>query len=216
MNDEASIVLKSGLAVGYGESLGVVEEEIRLGEGTHYLVARNGRGKTTLLRTLGSAMKPLQGSFTTRGRVKFIPEDVFFNDHLPAKAIFRALVPASRLSACLEMAEQIELDCRKAYRALSTGNQRKVSMLVVEFSQEGEGGEVLLLDEPFTGLDSYVREVFLNYWQKNCRGVCRLVSCHPDFDSMDLSSVMVISGGKIYSKMSEERQTWRDLREQLV
>lgn len=216
MEKESQISLEPGLKIGYREVLGRVTEEISLGAGNHYLLARNGRGKTTLLRTLASSLKPLAGGFRSKGGMKFIPEDIYFNGHLTSKAIFKALIPRSRYKAALEMAAQIELEVKKVYRALSTGNQRKVSLLVAEFSSERKEGEVLLLDEPFTGLDSYVREVFLKYWEENQDGICRLVSCHPDFDSMNLSSVVIISDGNIYQKLSAGEQTWKDLRTELA
>ncbi|NIP93140.1 MAG: ABC transporter ATP-binding protein, partial [Akkermansiaceae bacterium] len=41
--------LTKGLGIGYGSLLAEVTEDISLEVGTHYLLARNGRGKTTLL-----------------------------------------------------------------------------------------------------------------------------------------------------------------------
>jgi hypothetical protein len=38
----------SGLEIGYTTTLARFEGEVRLTAGTHYLLARNGRGKTTL------------------------------------------------------------------------------------------------------------------------------------------------------------------------
>ena len=53
--------LSDGLSIGYQSRLAAAEGDIELGSGTHYLLARNGRGKTTLLRTLAGVIKPLCG-----------------------------------------------------------------------------------------------------------------------------------------------------------
>jgi ABC-type transport system involved in cytochrome bd biosynthesis fused ATPase/permease subunit len=63
-----SIHLDSGLEIGYGSPLarfGRVRQP--LSGGTHFLLARNGRGKTTLLRTLARSLKPVSGNFRTEG-----------------------------------------------------------------------------------------------------------------------------------------------------
>jgi len=202
MNISSQIRMSEGLGIGYKEVLGEVEEEILLDEGNHYLLARNGRGKTTLLRTLAGVLKPRKGVYNLEGCVKFVPEDIYFNNHLTPSAIIKALVPKKRQKECFDMAGRIELDVKKTYGTLSTGNQRKVSLLIVEYSSENQG-RILLLD-------------FLEYWDSNQAGICRLISCHPDFDSMDLSSVIMISDGVIRSQLSDDLQTWKELRTQLA
>lgn len=212
MDRECSIVIPPKLAIGYKSTLAEVERNIELGDGTHYLLARNGRGKTTLLKTLAGSLPPVAGRVSTQGLVQFVPEDIEYNDHLSAEVILKALVSKERIGECLEFADRVELDTKKCYRDLSTGNKRKISWLMAEFSCEPKGGNVLLLDEPFTGLDSYVREAFMEYWAKNENGVCRLVSCHPDFDSMSINSAVLISDGVITASNSARGACWGDLK----
>lgn len=215
MSMDVGIEINDQLAIGYKDVIARVDQKILITKGNYYLLARNGRGKTTLLRSLAGILPLKGGSFDVHGVRKFIPEDIFFNDHLPAKAIFKAMVPKERLSECLEMAEKIELDIKKTHRQLSTGNKRKVSLLVAEYSCSEDGKWVLLLDEPFTGLDSFTREAFLDYWDKTKDQVCRLVSCHPDFDSMDISNAILISEGKIQAVNSDSGQVWASLKTKL-
>jgi len=87
-----TIGLPSGLSIGYHERLAEVVEadgNIELGTGTHYLLARNGRGKTTLLRTLAGVLKPLGGDYSCQGRCQLLSEDLVFDRELPAKLIFK-------------------------------------------------------------------------------------------------------------------------------
>ncbi len=211
--------LDSGLSIGYGKSLARISgngDGILLEEGTHYLLARNGRGKTTLLKTLAGVIKPLDGGYQCVGRCQYLSEDLTFDRELPAKAIFKALLKKSKYAEAINLAKTVELDVVKPYGKLSTGNKRKVSLLVAEFSICDEGLDVLLLDEPFTGLDAFSREAFQQRWD-NCQdGVLRLVSCHPDFDSMKVKSSVLIADGVIKQAGGETGdQSWGVIKSQL-
>ena len=213
--------LASGLSIGYGESLARIEGEaggILLDEGTHYLLARNGRGKTTLLKTLAGVLKPLDGSYQCEGRCQYLSEDLTFDRELPAKAILKALLKKTKCAEAIKLAKTIELDLEKPYGQLSTGNKRKVALLVAEFSVRDQGLDVLLLDEPFTGLDAFSREAFQQRWNQCQDGVLRLVSCHPDFDSMELKSSVLITDGVIKHIEGDSGaggQSWSELKPQL-
>lgn len=211
--------LPSGLSIGYGERLAAVAEQdgdIELGSGTHYLLARNGRGKTTLLRTLAGVLKPVDGGYSCEGRCQLLSEDLTFDHELPARLIFKALLKKSDCKKALELAATLELDVMKPYGKLSTGNKRKVALLVAEFSVEEGRSDILLLDEPFTGLDAFAREVFQNLWSERQDGVLRLVSCHPDFDSMEMESSVLISDGKImHLSGGDVPKQWGELKNQL-
>ncbi|MEO1857509.1 MAG: ATP-binding cassette domain-containing protein [Rubritalea sp.] len=217
MDEACRITIPSGYGIGYGKgTIASAKYEIKLGQGTHYLLARNGRGKTTLLRSIAGSLSALVGRAYVRGNVQFVPEDIEYNDHLSAKVILKALLPSESLQDCLAFAERIELDVNKNYRDLSTGNKRKISWLMAEFSCSKDGGDVLLLDEPFTGVDSYVRNAFMEYWSECQSGVCRLVSCHPDFDSMGIHSAVLISDGEITHTGSNQGKSWGELKGALI
>lgn len=210
------IALSEGLSIGYKESLAQVGEAIELGRGTHYLLARNGRGKTTLLRTLAGVLKPLAGKFSKQGRCQLLGEDLCFDRELSAKVILRSLLPKKACQRALALAEQLELDVAKAYGKLSTGNKRKVALLVAEFSVQDDRADVLLLDEPFTGLDAFAREIFQERWSSRQDGVLRLVSAHPDFDSMVMESSVLITEGRIAHLTGDSTpKQWGQLKQQL-
>jgi len=214
-----TIGLPSGLSIGYHERLAEVVEadgNIELGTGTHYLLARNGRGKTTLLRTLAGVLKPLGGDYSCQGRCQLLSEDLVFDRELPAKLIFKAMLKKARCKEAMELARKLELDVNKPYGKLSTGNKRKVALLVAEFSVQQGSSDILLLDEPFTGLDAFSREIFQDLWRNRRDGVLRLVSCHPDFDSMEMESSVLITDGKILHLSGEDiPKQWGELKVQL-
>jgi ABC-type multidrug transport system ATPase subunit len=206
-----SITLKPGFEIGYGTMLAQLEQEITLGGGTHFLVARNGRGKTTLLRTLARTLKPVAGEPRTTGFIQYLPEDLRFDPELPAKAIFRSLLPAASLRPALALAVRIELDVKKPYGRLSTGNRRKTSLILAEYSVRPADGNILLLDEPFSGLDAFARQAFEDLWRQSTANVLRLVSCHPDYDAMAMPSTVLIESSRI-RHLTGQDLNWKSLK----
>jgi ABC-type multidrug transport system ATPase subunit len=191
-----------------------LEDEVTLTHGTHFLVARNGRGKTTLLRTLAGTQRQVAGNFQIDGFTQYLPESMRFDPELPAKRIFQMLLPKDKWTTALELAERIELDVKKPYGRLSTGNHRKTSLIIAEYSVRPAGGNILLLDEPFSGLDVFARETFEEMWRDSGPDVLRLVSCHPDYDSMAMPSTLLIESGKLRYLRGED-QDWSDLKKLL-
>ncbi len=206
-----SLRLKSGLAIGYSAPLATVETTVCLEGGTHFLLARNGRGKSTLLKTIAGSLKKISGDFSTEGFMQYLPEDMRFDAVLTTKAIFTTLLPKSVHPSVFALAERIELDVNKLYGQLSTGNRRKTALIIAEYSVKKDHGNILLLDEPFSGLDAFARETFEKMWEESSENVLRLVSCHPDYDSMAMPSVVLIEGNNV-SHHSAADQSWSKLK----
>jgi ABC-type multidrug transport system ATPase subunit len=154
------------------------------------------------------------GTFEAMGKTQYLAEDLRFDPEITVSGIFRAMLPYARLQEAADLATSLELDIRKPYGKLSTGNRRKTHLIVAEYSIDPQGGNILLLDEPFSGLDAYAREIFENIWRSSTDGVLRLVSCHPDYDSMGMPSAVVIQGAGIRHTTGSE-QTWSELKQQL-
>ncbi len=206
-----SIHLDCGLEIGYGSPLARFGQAVELTGGTHFLLARNGRGKTTLLRTLAGTQKPVSGKFRTQGFLQYLPEDLRFDPEITPSMVFRMLLPKARLQEALNLASRIELDVKKPYGRLSTGNRRKTSLIMAEFSVKPDTGNILLLDEPFSGLDAFARQVFEEIWKDSATNVLRLVSCHPDYDSMEMPSALMLEGNTA-RHFNGADQTWSGLK----
>lgn len=212
---DAAIHLPTGLAIGYGSVLAATDAPIELKEGTHYLLARNGRGKTTLLRTLAGLIRPVSGMPVVTGHCQFISDELSFDRELSAKLLLSSLLPRGRRKEAFAMAEDLELDLKKAFGKLSTGNRKKVGLLLAEFSVIPDSANVVLFDEPFTGLDAPAREAFQRRWRSHEDNIVRLVSCHPDFDGMEMTSAILIADGEI-SHGGEGVRSWADFKTQLT
>lgn len=209
-----SIHLDSGLEIGYGSPIARFGQSITLAGGTHFLLARNGRGKTTLLRTLARSLKPIAGNFRLSGFTQYLPEDLRFDPEITPTMIFRMLLPKAKLQDALNLAASIELDVKKPYGRLSTGNRRKTNLITAEFSVKPDSGNILLLDEPFSGLDAFARQAFEEIWKNSTAKVLRLVSCHPDYDAMEMPSAVIIEE-KSARHAAVDGQTWSQLKGQL-
>lgn len=212
---DAAIHLPTSLAIGYGSVLAATDAAIELKEGTHYLLARNGRGKTTLLRTIAGLIRPVSGKPAVTGHCQFISDELSFDRELSARLLLSSLLPRDRRKEAFAMAEELELDLKKAFGKLSTGNRKKVGLLLAEFSVIPDSANVVLFDEPFTGLDAPAREVFQRRWRNNEDNIVRLVSCHPDFDGMEMTSALLIADGEI-SHGGAGVRSWADFKTQLT
>ena len=206
--------IKPGLAIGYRSVLAASAEEISLQAGTHYLLARNGRGKTTLLKTLVGLLKPIAGESELHGACQFVSDGLGFDPEMKARLIFSSLIPRERRDEAFDMASRLELDVGKRFSQLSFGNRKKVGLVMAEFNIDPAKKSVVLFDEPFTGLDAPARELFQEHWASTTDGVLRLLSCHPDFDDMEMPSAVLISNEKIFHG-GDGTRTWRDFRTML-
>ena len=129
----------------------------------------NGAGKSTLLRVLLGVLRPRRGSVRVFGkdpllahkevlqRIGYVPDvpDVppFFTP-TQLYAFLRPHYPKWDDARCSELAEKLRVPMRTKFKALSRGQGMK-AMLVAALAPDPE---LLLLDEPFAGLDPLVRE----------------------------------------------------------
>ncbi len=132
----------------------------------------NGAGKTTTIRLLLDLLRPTagsarvldrdahSGSLDVRRRIGYLPGELPFAGRetvatfLTHLGHLRGGVPAGRIKA---LAERFALDTSRPLRQLSKGNKQKVA-LVQAFMHEPE---LLILDEPSSGLDPLLQKEFL-------------------------------------------------------
>ncbi|GFG75052.1 ABC transporter ATP-binding protein [Mycobacterium botniense] len=162
---------------------------VREGE-VHGFLGPNGAGKTTTIRILLGAVRADSGTARLLGgdpwtdavglhrRIAYVPGDVTLWPSLTGGEIIDLL---ARMRGGIdrkrraELIERFDLDPRKKARTYSKGNRQKVS-LVSAFSSRAE---LLLLDEPSTGLDPLMEHVFQQcVGEARDRGVTVLLSSH--------------------------------------
>ena len=153
-----------GLAAGYGRLPAIEDVTFKVESGQRVaLLGPNGGGKTTLLRVLLGELRPMRGIVEINGRAATVPQTERSRLDFPVSALEVALMGAlPRLpwwkrpgGVDRELAREALERVGVAGRAEDTfgdlsGGQRQRVLIARGLVQDAE---LLLLDEPFSGLD---------------------------------------------------------------
>jgi ABC-2 type transport system ATP-binding protein len=128
----------------------------------------NGAGKTTTIRLLLDVIRPTAGTVqvlggspadpATRAKVGYLPADLHLDPEATAGDLidFASAVRRSDAPDRDELLARFDLDPSRPIRELSTGNRRKVG-IVLAFAHRPE---LVVLDEPSSGLDPLLQHEF--------------------------------------------------------
>jgi ABC-type Mn2+/Zn2+ transport system ATPase subunit len=159
-----ALIEAEGLAVGYGAGPAISEVGFSLHGGERMaLLGPNGGGKTTLLRALLGELRPMRGTLRVGARCATVPQTERTRLDYPVSALDVAAMGAlSRLPWWRRPGRR---EREQAHGALArvgldglagetfgelSGGQRQRALIARALVQDAR---VLLLDEPFTGLD---------------------------------------------------------------
>ncbi|HEY3177107.1 MAG TPA: ABC transporter ATP-binding protein [Candidatus Polarisedimenticolia bacterium] len=136
------------------------------------LLGQNGAGKTTTIRALLNLIQPTSGrlsvlgldsvgaSVEIRGRVGYLPEEPAYYSWMTVDEIvgFNAsFFPTWDRALADSLLARLELPRDRRLRSLSRGMQAKVGLVMALAPRP----ELLILDDPTSGLDPVVRREFL-------------------------------------------------------
>jgi ABC-2 type transport system ATP-binding protein len=166
------VIETAGLTKDYGSGRGLfgLDLEIRQGEVFGFL-GPNGAGKSTTLRLVLDLIRPTSGSarlfgldarrdsVAIRRRVGFLPGDLALYPKLTGRAMLDYLARLrngvdSRVRDSL--VERFDADLERPIHQLSTGNRQKLGLIQAFMHKP----ELLILDEPISGLDPLVQRSF--------------------------------------------------------
>jgi ABC-type Mn2+/Zn2+ transport system ATPase subunit len=165
----AALIEAGGLAVGYGGTPAVSDVSFRLEAGERLaLLGPNGGGKTTILRALLGELRPLAGSLAVRASCGYVPQTERSRLDYPVSALevarmgalarlpwWRRPGRAERESARAALARvDLEPLAGETFGELSGGQRQRV-LIARALVQDAR---VLLMDEPFSGLDRTAAE----------------------------------------------------------
>jgi ABC-2 type transport system ATP-binding protein len=179
-------------------------------------VGRNGSGKTTTMRITLGVLQPDAGSVVwrdrpvdavTRRRFGYMPEE---RGLYPKMRVHEQLVYLARLrgtpkgvarSRATELLELLEVvgDPRARIETLSLGNQQRVQLAAALVHQP----DVLVLDEPFSGLDPVGVDVLTGVLRREARerGVPVVFSSHQlELVERVCDEVVLIDHGKVVAR----------------
>lgn len=151
-------------------ALSNLDLQVRRGEIFGYL-GPNGAGKTTTIRMLLDLIRPTRGrasilgldarrdSLEIRRRVGFLPGELnlWRNERAIDIVRYQGRVFGSLDMAYVnQLAERFQFDLNKKMRDYSTGNKRKLGLILALMQRQ----EVVILDEPTSGLDPLMQQNF--------------------------------------------------------
>ena len=196
----------------YGKVKGIEHVDLQIREGEIFgFIGPNGAGKSTTIRILLNLIFPTSGSATIMGfdvvretkkikrHVGYIPSDangyssVDVNEFLCyCNRFYRRDNDTHRI---IELSELFELDLSRKITELSMGNRKKVSIVQSLLHNP----EILILDEPTTGLDPLIQARFFELLRlENEKGMTIFFSSHILNEVQILCKrVAIIKEGKI-------------------
>ncbi|GGO73748.1 ABC transporter ATP-binding protein [Nonomuraea cavernae] len=175
-------------------------------------VGANGAGKTTTMRIVMGVLRADSGSVSWQGRpltyadrrgFGYMPEERgLYQKMRVAEQIeyfgrLRGMSPAAAGKATGDLIERLGLGERKgdAVESLSLGNQQRVQLAVALVHDP----EVLVLDEPFSGLDPLAVDTLATALQERCRGGVPVIFSSHQLDLVErlCDSVGIVSAGRM-------------------
>lgn len=189
----------------FGKFKAVNKADIVVESGTiHGLLGSNGAGKTTLMKVLAGIYKadngtvlyddaPIFENVSTKRDVLFINDIPFY---FPGASInkmaeyYRSMYPNFSNSRFKTLCEHFKLNPKKPLRQMSKGMKRQASFILAFSSKP----KVMLLDEPFDGLDPIVRRQIKNIMMQDIanHGLTVLASSHNLREMEDLCDAVSI------------------------
>lgn len=131
---------------------------------TSVIMSDSGRGKTTLLYLIARLINPLSGNITypvNNPSFSMVFQDLRLIDNLSVYANIKFAcndLNGTDIDSCLSSLGLSGMGCKKI-RHLSGGEKQRVAIaraLLADY-------DILLLDEPFTGLDDNIKKDVIDY-----------------------------------------------------
>jgi ABC-2 type transport system ATP-binding protein len=193
--------------------IGVNQVTLELRPGITGLVGANGAGKTTLMRLATGQLRPDLGRVSVRGqsawqaeakrRVGYSPDSDHFYEEMSGRQFVESLARLSgfpRHEAQRRAGEALEFvgmagQAERRLRGYSKGMRQRIKVAQALVHDP----EVLILDEPMSGIDPIGRQDFLILFRELARrGKCLLVSSHELEELEKLTDhVAVMAKGRI-------------------
>jgi ABC-2 type transport system ATP-binding protein len=171
MTDQIAIHTE-GLTKHYGDFPALVDLDLDVQVGEIFgFLGPNGAGKTTMIRTILDEIRPTSGqasilgmdthesSVEIRNHIGYVPGDLAMYPNLTGKdtlTYFANLRGGVDWDFVDSLAERLDADLSKKVGDLSSGNRQKVGLIQAFMNKP----DVLIMDEPSSGLDPLVQREF--------------------------------------------------------
>jgi heme exporter protein A len=211
----------------FGQRHVLSDVSMHIPEGNCYtLFGANGSGKTTLSFLVSSLLKPTRGTITYerksihtpnslyRGSVGFLTHSSFLYEHLSGYEnlqFFGGLYGVRNLKERIkELSSQFEIETRMhdPVRDLSRGLKQRLSILRAIIHDP----KILILDEPFTGLDELSAAKLHTLLEQRKEGKHILITTHNLHRGYrSATTVGILANGKIRFQAARDTIPFHDL-----
>lgn len=200
----------------YGEGRGIYDVDLSIENGEVFgFVGTNGAGKTTTIRHLMGFLKPQKGSATINGKdcwknsaeikkyIGYIPGEIAFPDAPTGSEFLKRqakLLGLKDMSYAEELIKKLQLDPTANLKRMSKGMKQKTAIVAAFMADP----EILILDEPTTGLDPLMRAEFIDIInEEKKKGKTIFMSSHM-FEEVESTcdKVALIKDGRIIAVKS--------------
>lgn len=215
----------NNLTKDYGDGKGIFEINLNIKKGEVLgLVGSNGAGKTTLIRSIMGFLKPDKGTIKIKGydsyfhsditkkMIGYVPGEIAFPDLKTGEEFIDSqaeLLGLENKEYTSELIRKLQLDTSANLKRMSKGMKQKTATVVALMND----ADILILDEPTTGLDPLMRDVFLNIIEdEKKKGKTILITSHL-YEELEriCDRVALIDKGKIISSVNMEKINNRHL-----
>lgn len=167
------IISVEHLTKDYGKGKGIFDFDFTVKRGEIFgLVGTNGSGKTTTIRNMMGFIKPDKGDISINGMdawknardikklVGYVPGEIDFPDvgsgdtFLKIQADYLGIKDFSYMNKLIDM---FKIDTSASLKRMSKGMKQKTALVAAFMSKP----EILILDEPSTGLDPMMRDTLI-------------------------------------------------------
>jgi len=217
VNATAPIVAVEHLSKWYGQVIGLNDVTASVPRGITGLLGPNGAGKSTFMKLITGQLKPSKGTLTVLGepiwrnpsayfRLGFCPEQDRFYERMTGREWVTALVGLNGVTESAAKAMAVRaLDAvgladvaDKKIAAYSKGMRQRVKLA----QALAHDPELLILDEPLSGMDPLVRRKTIRMikdWGRAGKSI--IVSSHilHEIESMT-SNILLINQGRILAE----------------